>query len=124
MSMGGDFEPQRPELMSGHFLELMKDSHGWVLPRPDGTKATCGGPTMCRICNMEKLLFSTHDRVTVMEGFNIRPGDKILLIAPPNANSTRIRDVMDRLGKDFPEVHFTAVAGFTGVQVAKKEPTE
>jgi hypothetical protein len=27
--------------------------HGWVTPRADGVKARCGGPPMCRTCNLE-----------------------------------------------------------------------
>lgn len=28
--------------------------HGWVLARPDGAKAKCGGPTICKECAREK----------------------------------------------------------------------
>ena len=27
--------------------------HGWVTPRPDGAKARCGGPAICRECALE-----------------------------------------------------------------------
>ena len=29
--------------------------HGWVTPNPDGTKARCGGPAICRECALEKV---------------------------------------------------------------------
>lgn len=29
-------------------------SHGHVRPRPDGMKARCGGPTVCKVCKAEK----------------------------------------------------------------------
>jgi hypothetical protein len=28
--------------------------HGHVTPRPDGVRARCGGPAMCRVCQMER----------------------------------------------------------------------
>lgn len=31
----------------------MIDAHGHVIPRPDGYKAKCGGPAMCRYCQQE-----------------------------------------------------------------------
>lgn len=27
--------------------------HGWVTPNPDGSKARCGGPTLCDVCRRE-----------------------------------------------------------------------
>lgn len=30
--------------------------HGHVIPRPDGVKARCGGPAICRKCQLEKAL--------------------------------------------------------------------
>jgi hypothetical protein len=27
--------------------------HGWVIARPDGAKAHCGGPAICRPCQLE-----------------------------------------------------------------------
>lgn len=27
--------------------------HGWVTPNPDGSKARCGGPTLCSVCQQE-----------------------------------------------------------------------
>lgn len=31
----------------------MIGSHGHVTPRPDGNKARCGGPRICRVCALE-----------------------------------------------------------------------
>lgn len=31
----------------------MIDGHGWVRPRPDGAKARCGGPAICRECAID-----------------------------------------------------------------------
>mgnify|MGYP001605287236 FL=1 len=28
--------------------------HGHVTPNPDGSKARCGGPGICPVCNMER----------------------------------------------------------------------
>lgn len=28
--------------------------HGHVIPNPDGSKARCGGPAMCRVCALEQ----------------------------------------------------------------------
>lgn len=32
----------------------LSQSHGHVRPRPDGVKARCGGPAMCRACQQER----------------------------------------------------------------------
>lgn len=31
-----------------------RQGHGHVMPRPDGVKARCGGPALCRICQSEQ----------------------------------------------------------------------
>ena len=31
----------------------MNGGHGHVTPRPDGQKARCGGPKICRVCAIE-----------------------------------------------------------------------
>lgn len=33
--------------------EVPITGHGWVTPRPDGFKARCGGPEVCRQCQEE-----------------------------------------------------------------------
>ena len=35
----------------------MDTSHGHVIPNPDGSKARCGGPTVCSACALE---FAQH----------------------------------------------------------------
>lgn len=34
--------------------------HGHVYPRPDGVKARCGGPAICRVCQEEQLAIITE----------------------------------------------------------------
>lgn len=34
--------------------QLRNEGHGHVVPRPDGAKARCGGPAMCRVCQAEQ----------------------------------------------------------------------
>lgn len=97
--------------------------HGWVLPRPDGSKANCGGPMMCRECSLESALLRVQDRVVIWEGFNLKPGDRLLLIAPPATDKEAIEWMTERMKGRLPEVHVTIVAGFTGVQVHNQEPT-
>src|SRR5688572_28922460 len=93
------------------------NSHGWIVPRPDG-KRTCAGPEVCRECQLERALFTAADKTVVVEGFKIQPGDQILLIAPVNADRQEMVDVGRMLKKQHPDVVFTIVAGFTGVQIA------
>lgn len=40
--------PERPVPPRDRIL-----SHGHVIPNPDGTRARCGGPTLCAICALE-----------------------------------------------------------------------
>jgi len=35
-------------------MSNLNTGHGWVNPRPDGMKARCGGPGMCRQCALER----------------------------------------------------------------------
>lgn len=105
------------------FDQLAKDGHGWVLARPDGTKAHCGGPEVCRICQLEHLAYSASEKVVVFEGFNIKAGDKLLLIGPPWMQEHHVDGLRERLKRDFPEVDITIMAGFTGVQVHRQEPS-
>lgn len=115
--------------MNRHQIEeyelLARDGHGWVLPRPDGTRAACGGPQVCRICALEKVAFSSTSRITVMEGFNVKPGDKLLLIAPPDmaerVSKQDIDHLREMLMRKFPETDITVMAGFTGVQIHRQE---
>lgn len=105
------------------FRAVAKDGHGWVLARPDGTKAPCGGPKVCRECKLEDMVYNTTSRLVVMEGFNLKPGDKLLLIAPPDAPMLNLYDnLKEMLCQRFPEVDITIVAGFTGVQIHRQEP--
>jgi len=103
---------------------LMVDSHGWVIPRPDGMKKPCGGPSVCRECHLEYLALQTTDRITVMEGWRLAPGDKVLLIAPPNMPQDYIDTLGQQLSRDFPEVGITIVKGFTGLTVHRSDPNE
>ena len=105
------------------YQALAADGHGWVVPRPDGRKHGCGGPNVCRTCKLEQMVYSTRSRVMVMDGFNIKPGDQILLIAPPDVSQFQMAEMMAELTKRHPEVGFTVVAGFTGVQIAKSDPS-
>jgi len=38
----------------------LSQSHGHVSPRPDGAKARCGGPAMCKVCQQEQAALTTH----------------------------------------------------------------
>lgn len=58
-----------------------------------------------------------------MEGFVLKPGDKLLLIAPPDADAASVRPIVERLRQDYPEVFISVVAGFTGVQISNADPT-
>ena len=122
MQPGFIHRPQPGEIE--RWRELAKGAHGWVIPRPDGTKAACGGPIVCRECQLEEMVYNARQHVSIMEGFRIAPGDKVLLIAPPNSGPGEVKDMFDLIVQNFPEVHFTVVSGFTGVQVHKAEPTE
>lgn len=114
-------QPLLPGPVPAEFNDLMKDSHGWVIPRPDGSKATCGGPGICRVCSLEQAVFMTRDRITVIEGLVLKPGDKVLLIGPPTMTPDDVRQMLEHLRMRFPEIEFTVVAGFTGIQVDKGE---
>jgi hypothetical protein len=41
--------------------------HGWVTPNIDGSKARCGGPGMCEVCNKEQLIVGGNPMVEVVE---------------------------------------------------------
>lgn len=102
----------------------MAGGHGWVIPRPDGSKAPCGGATVCRECHLEFVACSTTERITVWEGFKLQPGDKLLLIAPANMPQWAIDRYGEYLAKTYPEIGITIVKGFTGIQVHKQDPSE
>lgn len=34
-------------------VEEVKFGHGWVRPNPDGSRARCGGPGVCSVCEQE-----------------------------------------------------------------------
>lgn len=102
---------------------LAKDGHGWVLPRPDGTKANCGGPNVCRVCLLEKLVYSQTQQTVIIEAMNIKPGDQILLLAPAFAKPSDLDHITEKLRAQFPEVGITIMAGFTGVQIHRQDPS-
>jgi hypothetical protein len=107
-----------------HNPRLMTGGHGWVIPSPDDSKANCGGPSVCRECHLEFVACSTTDRIVIWEGWKLKPGDKLLLIAATNMPQWAIKQYGDLLKKMFPDVHVTIVQGFTGVQVHLQEPGE
>ncbi len=37
--------------------------HGHVKPRPDGSRARCGGPALCNVCAKEKAAFDIENKV-------------------------------------------------------------
>lgn len=45
-------------------------SHGWVTPNPDGSRARCGGPSICPVCQKERAPPPPH---TPQEGRFIGP---------------------------------------------------
>jgi hypothetical protein len=96
--------------------------HGWVIPMGDGKKANCGGPTVCRECALEKAVFQTRDRVAVVETVKLEPGDRILLMAPPQMPPSMVEHMMNSLRGKFPDIDITVVQGFTGIQVSQQKP--
>lgn len=111
---------EAPEYLQ-EYRALAAGGHGWVLPRPDGSKAKCGGPQVCFQCRLEQMLMQAQKRTVVMQGFNLKPGDKVLLIAPHNMDGEQYQRIMGGLRRDFPEVFFSIAAGFAGVQVHSDE---
>jgi hypothetical protein len=98
--------------------QLVDQAHGHVLPRPDGRRAPCAGPAGCWTCHLESLVYESKLNLFVDQGLNIKPNDKILLIAPAAMDPERVREHVDMLKRRFPDTEFTIVAGYTGVQIA------
>lgn len=117
-----EISPMAIQAMSAHDPRLMTGGHGHVIPRPDASKAPCGGATQCRECYLEFVALKTTDRVMVWEGFNLKPGDKLLLIAPMGMPGDVIAHYGRQLKLKFPDVDVCIVQGFTGVQVYRQEP--
>jgi len=78
--------------------------HGWVLPNPDGSKARCGGPHLCRQCQRELAkLCATHSPLTetyelvlragVMSGKPLRPGEAAQLFAEIDLLRAKLRSM-------------------------------
>lgn len=40
---------------------MTNTGHGHVTPRPDGVKARCGGPGLCKVCAAESGAKSSED---------------------------------------------------------------
>lgn len=103
---------------------ILRGGHGWVIPNADGKKAACGGPMYCRMCHLEYLAMQTTSRITVMEGWVLNPGDKVLLISAHEMDEEGCKETIRELRKRFPEIDFTIIQGMTGVQVHRAEPDE
>lgn len=43
--------------------------HGWVTPLPNGTRARCGGPGLCKLCSVEaaQSLRSKDERIAELQ---------------------------------------------------------
>lgn len=68
------------------FTKTPASEHGWVYPRPDGTKAGCGGPRTCKKCRDE-----------LIAGFEAGEFGKALLAnqyADPFGAATRMLEAM------------------------------
>lgn len=102
-------------------LQLIDQSHGHVIPRPDGKRASCAGLNGCWTCHMEHLVYESRNNLFVDQGMVIKPGDKILLIGPREIDSETAKTQIAMLQNRFPGTEFTIVAGYTGVQVANTD---
>lgn len=76
--------------------------HGHVRPRPDGVRARCGGPAMCRVCQQERAaldaLQSTHPADASIVGAQIDMRDSVSSAAPVVAfDDPRVQVVYDIL---------------------------
>lgn len=49
-----------------------KDAHGHVIERTDGTKARCGGPSLCTQCRMEGRLVKAARKLEKLEAANTK----------------------------------------------------
>ena len=99
--------------------QLLDQSHGHVIPRPDGFRAACAGPAGCWTCHMEHLVYESRNNLFIDQAMVIKPGDKVLLIAPSTGTDPDLlRDQVEMLKRRFPDTEFTIVAGYTGVQIA------
>jgi len=116
--------PGQIQAVQGISPRLMADSHGWVIPRPDGSKTPCGGPTTCRECHLEWLAMQTTDRITMMEGWVINEGDEVLLLAPGNISEGYVTQIAAKLKERFPGVGFTILTGMTGLTVHRQDPQD
>lgn len=101
--------------------QLMDQSHGHVLPRPDGRRAPCAGPEGCWSCHLERLVYESKQTLFIDQGFIIKPGDKVLLIAPPTLAPEIVREHIEHLERQFPDTEFTVMQGYTGVQIASTQ---
>lgn len=94
-----------------------EQSHGKVIPRPDGQQANCPGPPYCWTCHLEDLVYTkSADRVVITEGLVMKPGSKVLLISGRPIRPEQAEQVRLILKQKFPEVDITIVDGFIGVQ--------
>jgi hypothetical protein len=55
------FPPAEPQPGSAGGNAFRNVGHGWVYPRPDGQRARCGGPALCRECNVDNALKTGRD---------------------------------------------------------------
>lgn len=51
-------------------------NHGWVRKRPDGTRANCGGPTLCAVCRLEQ--HELDDLMAQVGLADLKSGDAVL----------------------------------------------
>ncbi len=72
-------------------------SHGWVLPRADGARALCGGPSVCSTCQTEKMhdamltsIFGPAEIFNTNRNFNRRdrPGARRTIASPTPQGET------------------------------------
>lgn len=98
--------------------QLIDQAHGHIIPRPDGQRAQCAGPTGCWTCHLERLVYESKMNLFIDQGMLLSPGDKLLLIAPHEMDPTIVQLHMAKMRARFPDVEVTIVEGFTGVQIA------
>ena len=71
--------------------------HGWVRPRPDGAKAKCGGPAICRECATEAGIPLPEVEEALLF-FDIRPlGQHKWALCEP-------REALDMIGDEIYEI--------------------
>lgn len=116
--------PMSIAAIQGESPNILRGGHGWVIPNPDGGRANCGGPMICRMCHLEYLALQTTSRISVMEGWVLQPGDKVLLLTSSHYDEGEIEHVGMELRKKFPEIDFTIVLGMTGIQVHRQEASD